>query len=78
MVRKKRRRITKTCQYKSCDSPSEVTIYIKHKKYFLCLKHYANVLSLLEKHASIYSCASLDDLKVYTKKGRISKVVVSK
>jgi len=75
--RRRRRREVKSepCQYASCDRAAEVLIEVRGKRYHVCTRHYLEIVKKIQSLASRRGEASTEDLKIYTREGKITRVI---
>ena len=65
------------CQYRNCRKQSDIIVVVDGHYYGLCEKHYQIIDRLLDRVLeSGKRSVSLEDLKVYTKKGRITHIAI--
>jgi len=78
--RRRRRRKAKSepCQYESCDRVAEVFLEVGGRRYHVCIHHYVEMIKKVMSLAMKKKEASLEDLKIHTRKGKITRVVVEK
>ena len=75
--RRRRRRKVKSepCQYTSCNRVAEVFVEIGGRRYHICIHHYMEIVKKVQLLATKKGEASMEDLKVYTRRRKITKVI---
>ena len=76
--RRRRRRKAKSepCQYTSCNRVAEVFVEIGGRRYHICIHHYMEIVKKVQLLASKKGEANMEDLKIHTRRGKITRVVV--